>query len=60
MQPVTCNMSSLLGQFPGLNLPSKPTSVAESIYLRGTSLAGNYCPINSSIPNEPCEVSRQS
>lgn len=54
VQPVTCNISSLLASYPTLDMPTKPTTVYESVYMRGTQLAGNECPANSSTPTNPC------
>lgn len=37
-------------------MPSKPTTVYESVYIKGTNYAGNQCPANSSTPTRPCEA----
>jgi ABC-type phosphate transport system ATPase subunit len=55
VEPVTCNISTMVARYPLLLLPSRPTTVYESVYLRGTVLAGNQCPANSSTPTKPCE-----
>lgn len=56
VQPVTCNISTLVDRYPVMTMPTTPTTVYESVYLRGTALAGNQCPANSSNPTQPCEA----
>lgn len=54
VQPLTCNMTTLVGVYPSAVMPVKPTTVYESVYLRGTILGGNQCPGNSTTPQTPC------
>lgn len=54
VQPLTCNISTLVSAYPSLDMPSLPTTMYQSVYLRGTQLAGNLCPTNSSTPTAPC------
>ena len=54
VQPVTCNVSTLVESYPILTMPTRPATVYESVYIRGQQLAGNQCPANSSTPINPC------
>ena len=54
VQPLTCNMTALVGSYPSAVMPVKPTTVYQSVYLRGTILGGNQCPGNSTTPQTPC------
>ena len=54
VEPVTCNVSTLVSSNPSLLMPSRPTTVYESVYVRGTVLAGNHCPANSTTPTKSC------
>ena len=54
VQPVTCNMSVLVQAYPILTMPTRPTTVYESVYVRGQQLAGNQCPANSTTPTNAC------
>jgi ABC-type multidrug transport system ATPase subunit len=39
-----------------LTMPSRPTTVYESVYIRGQALAGNQCPANATSPTKPCDA----
>jgi len=54
VQPLTCNMTALVSTYPHAVMPVKPTTVYQSVYLRGTVLGGNQCPGNSTTPQTPC------
>ena len=54
VQPLTCNMTALVGSYPHAVMPVKPTTVYQSVYMRGTVLGGNQCPGNSTTPQTPC------
>jgi ABC-type multidrug transport system ATPase subunit len=44
----------LVDSYPALTMPTKPTTVYESVYIRGQQFAGNQCPANSSTPTDAC------
>jgi len=54
VQPVTCNISLLVDSYPALPMPTRTTTVYESVYVRGQQFAGNQCPANSSTPTDAC------
>ncbi|KAL4536815.1 hypothetical protein Ndes2526A_g06320 [Nannochloris sp. 'desiccata'] len=54
VQPITCNISVLVDSYPSLPMPTRPTTVYESVYVRGQQFAGNQCPGNSSTPTDAC------
>lgn len=54
VEPVTCNITTLVDKYPALDMPTTPTTVYESVYMKGTTLAGNQCPTNSSTPTKSC------
>jgi hypothetical protein len=55
VRPVTCDVPALVARAPALLMPARPTTVYESVYVRGTTLGGNACPANSTTPTRPCE-----
>lgn len=56
VEPITCNITTLVDSYPLLEMPRKRTNVYESVYIKGTNYAGNQCPANSSTPTRPCEA----
>jgi hypothetical protein len=54
VQPVTCNMSLLLAAAPAMEVPSRPATVSQRIFLLGDPLQGNSCPANATNPATLC------
>ncbi len=56
VEPLTCNMTTLVDLYPQAQMPVKPTTLYESVYMRGTILGGNQCVGNATTPQTPCPV----
>jgi len=54
VHPLTCNISTLVTKYPQIIMPTKPTTMYQSVYMRGTVLGGNQCPGNATSPQTPC------
>lgn len=54
VDPLTCTVEDLLEENPMLIMPTKPTTIYESVYMRGTVLGGNHCAGNETSPQTPC------
>ena len=51
----TCEYQQLLDSQPDAIIPSRPLTVHERVYDAGDPLGGNFCPVNSSSPLQPCK-----
>lgn len=55
MKPISCDLKLLVEEYPMMIIPSRPTTAYESVYLKGTASAGNFCPSNTSTPAQTCQ-----
>ena len=54
VEPLTCNMTMLVSMYPDTVMPVKPTTIYQSVYMRGSILGGNQCVGNATTPQTPC------
>eukprot|EP00889_Picochlorum_renovo_P008336 jgi/Picre1/35366/NNA_002828.t1 len=54
VEPLTCNMTMLVKAYPDTVMPVKPTTIYQSVYMRGSILGGNQCVGNATTPQTPC------